>query len=123
MNVADCRSYIDGRFVPSTSGVVLDNLNPATGERIGGIELALEAEVEQAVSAASRGFAVWSAMTGTERGRILNRAAALLPGAGAARGNRHRKADPGGRSRRYPERGRLHRVLRRPGGDPARHPP
>jgi len=78
MNVADCRSYIDGRFVPSTSGVVLDNLNPATGERIGGIELALEAEVEQAVSAASRGFAVWSAMTGTERGRILNRAAALL---------------------------------------------
>jgi len=53
---------------------VLDNLNPATGERIGGIELAGPAEVEQAVAAAARGFAQWSAMTGSERGRILNQA-------------------------------------------------
>jgi betaine-aldehyde dehydrogenase len=73
-----CRSFIDGRYIDSTSGVVLDNVNPATGERIGGIELAGPAEVEQAVAAASRGFALWSAMTGTERGRVLARAAALL---------------------------------------------
>jgi len=78
MNSADCRSFIGGRFVPGTSGVVLDNVNPATGERISGIELAGPAEVEQAVAAATRGFAQWSAMTGAERGRILNRAAALL---------------------------------------------
>src|SRR5689334_13863169 len=78
MSSADCRSFIGGRFVASTSGVVLDNVNPATGERIGGIELAAPAEVEQAVAAATRGFAQWSAMTGTERGRILNRAAAIL---------------------------------------------
>ena len=76
--MTDCRSFIDGRFVASTSGVVLDNLNPSTGERIGGIELAGPSEVEQAVTAAMRGFAQWSAMTGTERGRILNRAAAIL---------------------------------------------
>jgi betaine-aldehyde dehydrogenase len=78
MNPTDCSSFIGGRFVPSTSGVVLDNVNPATGERIGGIELAGLAEVEQAVAAAERGFAQWSAMTGAERGRILNRAAAIL---------------------------------------------
>jgi betaine-aldehyde dehydrogenase len=78
MNSAVCRSFIGGRFVPSTSGVVLDNVNPATGERIGGIELAGPPEVEQAVAAGARGFAQWSAMTGTERGRILNRAAAIL---------------------------------------------
>jgi betaine-aldehyde dehydrogenase len=78
MSSADCSSFIGGRFVASTSGVVLDNVNPATGERIGGIELAGPAEVEQAVAAATRGFAQWSAMTGTERGRILNRAAAIL---------------------------------------------
>jgi betaine-aldehyde dehydrogenase len=76
--VSDCSSFIGGRFVPGTSGVVLDNLNPATGERIGGIELAGPAEVEQAVAAAARGFAQWSAMTGSERGRILNRAAAIV---------------------------------------------
>jgi betaine-aldehyde dehydrogenase len=84
VNAADCQSFIDGRFVPTTSGVVLDNLNPATGERIGGIELAGEAEVERAVAAASRGFALWSAMTGTERGRILNRAATILRARGRA---------------------------------------
>src|SRR6266581_4268860 len=32
----------------------------------------------------SRGFAQWSAMTGTERGRILNRAAAILRERGRA---------------------------------------
>jgi betaine-aldehyde dehydrogenase len=78
MNSADCSSFIGGRFVPGTSGVVLDNVNPATGERIGGIELAGPAEVEQAVAAATHAFAQWSAMTGTERGRILNRAATIL---------------------------------------------
>ncbi len=78
MSAADCRSFIDGRFVESTSGVVLDNLNPATGERIGGIELAGAAEVEQALASAARGFARWSALTGAERGRILSRAANLL---------------------------------------------
>src|SRR6201998_3580100 len=78
MSAADCRSFIEGRFVASTSGVVLDNLNPATGERIGGIELAGPAEVELAVASASHGFSRWSAMTGAERGRILSRAAMLL---------------------------------------------
>ncbi|HEX4599157.1 MAG TPA: betaine-aldehyde dehydrogenase [Burkholderiaceae bacterium] len=78
MNSAVCRSFIGGRFVPSTSGVVLDNVNPANGERIGGIELAGPAEVDQAVAAAAQGFSQWSAMTGTERGRILNRAAAMV---------------------------------------------
>src|SRR5271169_4788022 len=78
MSNADCRSFVDGRMIPSTSGVVLDNVNPATGERLGGIELAGPAEVERAVTAAAQGFAQWSSMTGAERGRILNRAATLL---------------------------------------------
>ena len=80
----NCSSFIGGRFVPGTSGVVLDNLNPATGERIGGIELAGPAEAEQAVAAAARGWAHWSALTGTERGRILNRAAAMVRERGRA---------------------------------------
>jgi betaine-aldehyde dehydrogenase len=84
MNGANCESFIGGRFVASTSGVVLDNVNPATGERIGGIELAGPAEVEQAVASAARGFAQWAAMTGAERGRILNRAAAILRARGHA---------------------------------------
>jgi len=78
MTNSDCRSFIGGQYVDSASGEVLDNINPATGARIGGIELAGPDEVEQAVAAATKGFAEWSAMTGTERGRVLSRAAAIL---------------------------------------------
>jgi len=78
VSTGNCRSFVDGHHIASTSGVVLDNLNPATGERLGGIELAGPDEVEQAMAAATRGFARWSALTGTERGRVLARAAAIL---------------------------------------------
>jgi betaine-aldehyde dehydrogenase len=36
------------------------------------------ADVDAAVAAAQSGFAVWSVMTATERGRILHRASVLL---------------------------------------------
>ena len=68
------QSYIGGRYVPSTSGETFDDINPATGEVICRVEQAGAAEVEQAVASAQAGFAVWSAMTGAERGRILHRA-------------------------------------------------
>ncbi|MEJ7670265.1 MAG: aldehyde dehydrogenase family protein [Casimicrobiaceae bacterium] len=42
------------------------------------VEQAGTAEVELAVAAAREGFVFWSAMTGAERGRILQRAVQLL---------------------------------------------
>jgi betaine-aldehyde dehydrogenase len=72
------QSYIGGRYVPSTSGESFDDIDPATGEVLCRVEQAGAAEVEQAVAAATAGFAVWSAMTGAERGRMLNRAAQIL---------------------------------------------
>jgi betaine-aldehyde dehydrogenase len=67
-------SYIGGRYVPSASGETFDNINPATGEVLCRVEQAGAADVEQAIASAQAGFAVWSAMTGAERGRILHRA-------------------------------------------------
>src|SRR5262249_4759339 len=67
-------SYIGGRYMPSSSGETFDDINRATGEVICRVEQAGEAEVEQAIASAQAGFAVWSAMTGAERGRILHRA-------------------------------------------------
>ena len=52
--------------------------SPATGEAICRVQAAGPADVERAVEAARQGFAVWSKMTGAERGRVLARAAALL---------------------------------------------
>ena len=69
--------FVDGK--PSVgSGERFDNRNPATGELVGVAFDATAADVDAAVSAAQRGFEVWSVMTATERGRILHRAAHLL---------------------------------------------
>jgi betaine-aldehyde dehydrogenase len=70
-------SFVDGLPVQG-SGERFTTINPATGTVIAGVHDSAQAEVNTAVAAAERGFAVWSAMTGTERGRILHRAAQLL---------------------------------------------
>ncbi len=76
MNVL--RNYFNGSFTPSVSGEVFDNFNPATGELISRVEIALEPEVEAAIRSAQHGFRQWSAMSGAERGRVLNKAANIL---------------------------------------------
>jgi betaine-aldehyde dehydrogenase len=70
--------FIDGRRVAASSGATFATINPTNGREICRVQCAGEADVERAVAAAAKGFAIWSAMTGTERGRILNRAAHLL---------------------------------------------
>jgi len=70
-------SFVDGLPVHGR-GERFTTLNPATGTVIAGVHDATDADVNAAVAAAERGFAIWSAMTGTERGRILHRAAQLL---------------------------------------------
>ena len=72
------QSYIDGRFTAAQSGEVFDNINPATGALISKVEVALETEINHAIVAAEKGFRLWSAMSGVERGRILNKTAHLL---------------------------------------------
>ncbi|QOG08301.1 betaine-aldehyde dehydrogenase [Aureimonas sp. OT7] len=71
-------SHIAGRSVRATRGRSFANVNPATGEAIAEVAIAGADEVDAAVSAARKGQAVWGAMTGAERGRVLNRAVALL---------------------------------------------
>ncbi len=70
--------FIGGQLVEARSGETFATVNPATGETICHVHSAGPEDVERAVAAAEAGFAVWSAMTGAERGRILNRAAQLL---------------------------------------------
>ncbi|MEK0083011.1 betaine-aldehyde dehydrogenase [Benzoatithermus flavus] len=72
------RNHIGGAYVASGSGETFETINPATGEVLARVEIAGAAEVERAVAAARRGQAVWAAMTGAERGRILRRVADIL---------------------------------------------
>lgn len=71
-------SYIGGRSIDNPALPLVDNIEPATGKVLCRVQQAGDDEVALAVAAAKQGFAVWSAMTGAERGRILNRAAQLL---------------------------------------------
>lgn len=77
MAQAEIFGFVGGQHV-SGHGEAFDNLNPATGEVLGQVHDALAQDVEHAIAAAKAGFAIWSEMTATERGRILNKAAALL---------------------------------------------
>jgi betaine-aldehyde dehydrogenase len=53
-------------------------INPATGATLAEIRIDGPAEVDAAVAKAAEGQRRWAAMTGTERGRILRRAADIL---------------------------------------------
>lgn len=70
-------SFVGGKRLDG-GGEVFQNINPASGAVIAQVRAATADDVDAAVASAQRGFAEWSAMTGTERGRVLQRAAALL---------------------------------------------
>ncbi len=56
----------------------LESFNPATGEVLASFAISGPAEVDRAVAKASRAQKAWAAFTGTERGRVLRRAADIL---------------------------------------------
>ncbi|MGP1255900.1 MAG: betaine-aldehyde dehydrogenase [Kiloniellales bacterium] len=72
------KAWIGGRPLDNRDGRTFQTLNPATNRPLCDVEVSGAAEVEAAVTAAEAGFAVWSAMGGTARGRVLKRAAELL---------------------------------------------
>jgi betaine-aldehyde dehydrogenase len=80
MKLPEQRLYIDGTFVDASSGETFDTINPATGQVIASIQHAGVEDVDRAVKSARAGFEIWRATSGTERGRILRRAADLLRG-------------------------------------------
>jgi len=64
-------------FAPA-AGEEFASINPATGEVLGYVTAAGSAQVNAAVRAAQKAQAGWGAMTGTERARVLRRAADIL---------------------------------------------
>ncbi|MBQ0803367.1 MULTISPECIES: betaine-aldehyde dehydrogenase [unclassified Sulfitobacter] len=70
--------FINGSYVEDTNGTPIEVIYPATGEKIATVYAATPAIIEQALTAARSAQAAWAAMTGTERGRILRRAADIM---------------------------------------------
>ena len=72
------RCHIGGRYQSNEDGRRFASINPANGQVLAEIEIAGSAEVEAAVRAAQSGQAIWGAMAGAERGRVLRQVADLL---------------------------------------------
>jgi betaine-aldehyde dehydrogenase len=70
--------YINGAYVEDPEGDRIAVIYPATGEEIAHVHAATPAVVDAALRAATDAQAVWQAMTLTERGRILRRAADMI---------------------------------------------
>ncbi|TVR51278.1 MAG: aldehyde dehydrogenase family protein [Puniceicoccaceae bacterium] len=67
---------IDGRQRPASDGTVIELRSPATGEPIGSVADATEADLAAAVASAEAAFAHWSALTPWERQTIIGKATA-----------------------------------------------
>lgn len=70
--------FIDGAYVEDTSGDPIDVIYPATGAIIARVYAATPAIIEQALVAAERAQKEWAGWTGTQRGRVLKRAADII---------------------------------------------
>lgn len=70
--------HIGGAYVEDGNGEPIDLVYAATGERIAQVHAATPAIVEQALAAADAARKSWAALSGTERGRILRRAADIM---------------------------------------------
>lgn len=70
--------FINGQYVEDTDGALIDVIYAATGEKIAHVFSATPTIIDQALEAAKAGQKIWAAMSGTERGRVLRRAADII---------------------------------------------
>ena len=72
--------FIDGVYIEDTDGTPIDVIYPATGEIVGRVYSATPAIIERALVSAQNAQRGWAKTSGTERGRILRRAADIMRG-------------------------------------------
>ena len=70
--------FINGEFVPASSGKTLDTFDPATGKKLAAIADASKEDVDAAVKAAREAFKTFRHSTVSERSRILLKIADII---------------------------------------------
>ncbi len=70
--------FINGAYVEDTQGAPIECVFPATGEIVARLHSATPAIVEQAIAAAKAAQKDWARRSGTERGRVLRKAADIM---------------------------------------------
>jgi len=74
----DTMLFIDGAWTPAAGGKTIPVLDPATEEQIGSVAWAERADLDAALAAAARGFALWRATSAYDRAKLMRKAAELL---------------------------------------------
>jgi succinate-semialdehyde dehydrogenase/glutarate-semialdehyde dehydrogenase len=74
----DLALYIDGKWLTGEGRKGEDVINPATGKVVAHLPHASKADLDHALAAAEKGFAVWKATSAYDRSRIMRKAADLL---------------------------------------------
>lgn len=70
--------YIDGMWRDGATGETIDFWDPATGVTAGAVAVATSKDLEEACSAADKGFRLWRAKPAVERSALLRKASALI---------------------------------------------
>ncbi|NTS33508.1 aldehyde dehydrogenase family protein [Phyllobacterium sp. BT25] len=70
--------FINGAFVPSTSGKTFDTFEPATGKRLAKLAVGDKADVDKAVAAARKAQVSWARLPGHLRARHLYALARMI---------------------------------------------
>jgi succinate-semialdehyde dehydrogenase/glutarate-semialdehyde dehydrogenase len=74
----DVQLFIDGQWRASRDGRTLEVFEPATGNALGNVAHAGIPDLDEALAAAERGFAVWRATSAYDRYKIMQKAANLV---------------------------------------------
>ena len=70
--------FINGEWRAARSGRTIPIVNPASGDTIGNLAFAEQADLDEALEAAAKGFAAWKKISAYERSKVMRKAANLL---------------------------------------------
>jgi betaine-aldehyde dehydrogenase len=70
--------FVDGAYLEDTAGDLIEVVYPATGEVIARVHAATPAVIDRAIKSGRRAQAEWRRLSGTQRGRVLRRAADIM---------------------------------------------
>ena len=70
--------FVDGVWSRAVAGRFLDVMNPATGEPVGKVAHADQADLDRALEAADKGFKAWRKVSAFDRSKVMRKAANLL---------------------------------------------
>ncbi len=70
--------FINGEWRAARSGRTIPIVNPASGDTIGNLAFAEQADLDEALEAAAKGFVAWKKISAYERSKVMRKAANLL---------------------------------------------